>query len=457
MDRLIGLGDHSVVIDGNRKKRVRLYEQAEEMDRPIVILNYEKFRDDPADLLRLIEDKKVFIIWDEMPTKLKNRNTKLYRSVVALLYKNRNKISLSSARPSELRQVMLSATPIENSPEDFFNCVRLLDSSIFGTVKEFQSKYVASFSRWGWSQPERWKNLDLLGARAAHITHQVDKNDPDIASQFPSVIDEIVYVDMEEKHRKIYDILMGQYQKDLSQNLDAPNMLSRINIAQMLLNHPLSVTISAARKEEAILSTLEGVPDFGGSELARRLVESVGVEAFAKAESEKMDMLKEIIDGTDGKCIVFTSMNETLIPIISEAFNEWGYDHVVYHGSLNTAEKQKSEDYFKRNSGCKIFLSSDAGSDSINLEVANTVIHYDMPWKWSTLVQRQNRAHRITSAHEHVRYYTLMYSGTIEERKRDKILQKEGFHNAVLKGSVSEISGGARMGKRELQYILFGS
>jgi SNF2 family DNA or RNA helicase len=219
----------------------------------------------------------------------------------------------------------------------------------------------------------------------------------------------------------------------------------------------LSVTISAARKEEAILSTLEGVPDFGGSELARRLVESVGVEAFAKAESEKMDMLKEIIDGTDGKCIVFTSMNETLIPIISEAFNEWGYDHVVYHGSLNTAEKQKSEDYFKHNSGCKIFLSSDAGSDSINLEVANTVVHYDMPWKWSTLVQRQNRAHRITSAHEHVRYYTLMYSGTIEERKRDKILQKEGFHNAVLKGSVSEISGGARMGKRELQYILFGS
>lgn len=457
MDRLIGLGSNSVVIDGARKRRVALYEQAAKMDRPVIILNYEKFRDDPADILALIEDKRVFIIWDEMPTKLKNRDTKLYRSVVSLLYKNRNKISLATSRPSELRQVMLSATPIENSPEDFFNCVRLLDSSIFGTIKEFHSKYVASFSRFGWKQPERWRNLDLLGARAAHITHQVDKTDEDIARQFPSIIDEIVYVDMGEKHRKIYDILMGQYVKDMAQNLDAPNMLSRINIAQMLLNHPESVLLSADRKEEAIQSTLDGVPDFGGSELARRLVESVGRETILKAESEKMDMLKDIIEGNDGKCIVFTSMNATLIPLISRSLTEWGYDHVVYHGSLNTKEKQNAEDRFKSDPNCKVFVSSDAGSDSINLEIANTVVHYDMPWKWSTLVQRQNRAHRITSTHSRVRYYTLMYSNTVEERKRDKILKKEDFHNAVLRGSVADISGGARLGKRELKYILFGS
>ena len=124
-------------------------------------------------------------------------------------YKNRNKISLSTTRPNELRQVMLSATPIENSPEDFFNCVRLLDPGVFGTVKEFHSKFVAAFSRWGGRQPARWKNLDLMGAKAAHITHQVDKNDKDIAVQFPNVINEIVYVDMEDGHKKIYDILLN--------------------------------------------------------------------------------------------------------------------------------------------------------------------------------------------------------------------------------------------------------
>ena len=456
LESLTGL-DCSVVIDGPRKKRVALYEAAEKLNRSVVILNYEKFRDDPADLLRLIEDKKVFIIWDEMPTKLKNRDTKLYRSVVSLLYKNRNRLSLETSRPKELRQIMLSATPIENSPEDFFNCVRLLDPSVFGTIKEFHSKYVASFSRWGWRQPNRWKNLDLLGARAAQITHQVDKTDQDIAMQFPAVIDEIVYVDMSENHRKIYDALMGQYQNDMKNDLDAPNILSRINVAQMLLNHPRSVLISADRKEEAILSTLEGTPDFGGSEFARRLVESLGRELFEKTEAEKMDMLKDILDGNNQKCIVFTSMNATLIPLISKGLEDWGYDHVVYHGSLSTKEKQNAEDRFKSDPDCRVFISSDAGSDSINLEIANVVVHYDMPWKWSTLIQRQNRAHRITSEHDRVRYYTLMHSGTIEERKQSKIVEKSAFHDAVLRGSVAEISGGARIGRKELKYILFGS
>jgi SNF2 family DNA or RNA helicase len=457
MDRLTGLGEHSVVIDGSRKKRITLYEQAEKIDRPIIILNYEKFRDDPADILRLIEGKSVFIIWDEMPTKLKNRDTKLYRAIVSLLYQNKSKLSLEKIKPKHISQVMLSATPIENSPEDFFNCVRLMDPTVFGTVKEFHSKYVASFSRFGWKQPERWKNLDLMGAKAAHMTHQVDKNDKDIASQFPNVIDEIVYVDMGEGHKRIYDLLMGQYQKDMSQDLDAPNMLSRINVAQMLLNHPRSVLISADRREDAIQSTLDGIPDFGGSEFARRLVASVGREAFAKTECEKLDVLQDILESNDGKCIVFTSMNATLIPLISEALDKWKCGHVVYHGSLSMKEKQEAEDRFKNDPNIRVFVSSDAGSDSINLEIAKTVVHYDMPWKWSTLIQRQNRAHRITSEHDHVRYYTLMFSNTVEERKRDKILLKENFHDAVLRGSVAEISGGARLGRKELKYILFGS
>jgi SNF2 family DNA or RNA helicase len=456
LDRLTGLGWSSVVVDGNKSKRELTYAQASELEKPIVILNYEKFRDDPAYILKLIEDRRVFIIWDEMPTKLKNRNTKLYRAVVALLFKNRNKLSLATTNPKELRQIMLSATPIENSPEDFFNCVRLLDPSVFGTVKEFHSKFVASYGRWGWSQPNRWKNLDLMGAKAAHITHQVDKDDEDIAVQFPSVIDETVYVDMGEGHRKIYDMLMGQYKTDMTQNLDAPNILSRINIAQMLLNHPQSVLISADRRDQTIQSLEDGIPDMGGSELARRLVESVGRQTIMKAECEKLDVLQEILEANNGKCIVFTSMNATLIPLISAALTDWGYGHVVYHGSLGTDEKQAAEDRFKSDSDCKVFVSSDAGSDSINLEIAQTVVHYDMPWKWSTLIQRQNRAHRITSQHDRVRYYTLMYSNTIEERKRDKIIQKEDFHNAVLRGSVAEISGGARLGKQELKYILFG-
>ena len=464
IQKLIGMKDNVVVIDGDRKVRTELYERATELleagQRPIVILNYEKFRDDPATLMKMMEDRKVFIVWDEMPTKLKNRSTKLYKSVLGILYKNKNNLSEETTRASELRQVMLSATPIENNPEDFFNCVRLLDGSIYGSIKEFHAKYVARYSSWGYRKPSLWKNLDLMGAKAAYITHQVDKNDPDIADQFPEVLDDTVYVDMSQQHQAIYDVLMGQYRSDLSmEDIDSANILARINVAQMLINHPESLIMSAQTREQSIVAEMLGEPDVGGSELARRLVAAVGEDVIRKAEATKLEALREILDGLDQdqKVIVFTAMNASLIPILHKALKGWKYDHVVYHGALSMRQKQEAEDRFKNDPACRVFISSDAGSDSINLEIAEIVVHYDLPWKWSTLIQRQNRAHRITSKHKHVRYYTLMVANTIEERKRMKILQKEEFHEQVLKGSVSEISGGARLSKKDLEYILLGS
>lgn len=464
IQKLIGMYDNVIVVDGDRKLRTELYAKAEQLTqdgkKPIVILNYEKFRDDPATLMGMIEDRKVFVIWDEMPTKLKNRGTKLYKSVVNVLYKNKNNIGKSSMRSKELRQIMLSATPIENNPEDFFNCVRVLDSEVYGSIKEFHAKYVARYSSWGYRKPSLWKNLDLMGAKAAYITHQVDKNDPDIAKQFPEVIDETVFIDMSKEHQAIYDVLMGQYQADLTTtDIDSANILARINVAQMLINHPESVLISAATREQSIVAEMLGEPEVGGSELARRLVKAIGEEPFRKAEASKLETLRDILEGLDEnqKIIVFTAMNASLIPILHSALKGWKYDHVVYHGALSMRQKQEAEDRFKNDPNCRIFVSSDAGSDSINLEIAEIVIHYDLPWKWSTLIQRQNRAHRITSEHDHVRYYTLMAANTIEERKRMKIMQKEEFHEQVLKGSVSDISGAARLSKKDLEYILLGS
>lgn len=458
IEKLIGY-DNVIVIDGEKTVRAELYKKAAESRRPIIVLNYEKFRDDPATLMDLIDDKKVFIVWDEMPTKLKNRNTKLYKSVVNVLYKNRNNIGTSSMRPKELRQIMLSATPIENNPEDFFNCVRLLDSGIYGSIKEFHAKYVARYSSWGYRKPSLWKNLDLMGAKAAYVTHQVDKNDPDIAKQFPEVLDETIFIDMSKAHQDIYDVLMGQYRSDLSTtDIDSANILARINVAQMLINHPESVLVSASAREQSIVAEMLGETDVGGSELARRLVNTIGEEAFKKAEASKLETLRDLLEGLDEnqKVIIFTAMNASLIPILHRALSGWKYDHVVYHGALSMRQKQEAEDRFKNDPDCRIFVSSDAGSDSINLEVAEIVVHYDLPWKWSTLVQRQNRAHRITSQHKHVRYYTLMAANTVEERKLMKIMQKEEFHEQILKGSVSEISGGARLSKKDLEFILLG-
>lgn len=457
------VGLDAMVVDGTPTKRQKTYDLTAELltecAMPILIVNYEKFRDDEDNLQALVENKRVFIVWDEMPTKLKNRGTQMYKAVCRTLYLSAPRTVKGRERPADLRQLMLSATPIENSPEDFFSCVRLIDPDIYGTAKEFHYQFVRTWSPFQYGVPLSWKNLATMGAKATPITHQVDKNDPDIAAQFPEVIEETIYVDMTDKQQKIYNRLMKVIMEDGTRNDLTANMMSKIGVAQMLVDHPLAVLRSATNRA-AFEAELEagGFPAKEGSELAMKLRDAVGDQAFGVAGSAKFDGLEDILESmSEGdKTIIFTAFNASMIPLLSEALTTWGYNHVTYTGEMSTKQKQESEDRFKTDPDCAIFLSSDSGSDSINLEVASMVIHFDLPWKWSTVIQRQNRAHRITSSHEKIRYYALLAANSVEARKQEVIAAKAGYHDAIFKGAISDQSEDMRLTNKDLLYILTG-
>jgi SNF2 family DNA or RNA helicase len=110
---------------------------------------------------------------------------------------------------------------------------------------------------------------------------------------------------------------------------------------------------------------------------------------------------------------------------------------VLYDGS--ETQMQKAQDMFQNNPWIKVFLSSDKGSDSINLEQATTVINYDMPWNHSTLIQRVNRISRLTSTAEHVFFYNLITLDSIEERKM-KILEKKRIYEELIDEPLIESS-----------------
>lgn len=92
---------------------------------------------------------------------------------------------------------------------------------------------------------------------------------------------------------------------------------------------------------------------------------------------------------------------------------------------------QKAQDQFQTNPYIKIFLSSDKGSDSINLEQATTVINYDLPWNHSTLIQRVNRISRLTSTAEQVFFYNLIVADSVEEKKL-KILERKRLYEELI-------------------------
>lgn len=437
------------VLDGPQKRRQEVFaDLSKAKGASVVVTNYEKFRVDSAHLIPLFEGKRVLLIWDEMPTKLKSRKSQLYKSVRKALYK---KVDLSVPRPAETRQYMLSATPIENNPEDWFNCVRLIEPGLYGSIKNFRDEYVQSYNPFS-HEPSVWKNLDKMGLKAAKITHQIDKTSPDIAKQFPKVIDEPYYIDWDKENRPLYEMLTNEAKN--RSFLTDESVLGLIHVLQMMCCAPSMVQESAHKRYNYELDTLAGhIAPKAGSIAAKEFIlllnKNLQDKNFSKLETLKHLLLEQ---HPDEKVVIFSSFNDTLMPILSDHLNQWGVQHVRYDGTAQ--QKQIAQDYFQNEDFVRVFLSSDQGSDSISLEQASVVIHYDLPWKWSTYIQRQNRIHRVTSEFDHVRFYTLMMVDSVEERKMKIISKKQSYHDGVFKGDVSDQSESARMTREDLLYIL---
>ncbi len=168
----------------------------------------------------------------------------------------------------------------------------------------------------------------------------------------------------------------------------------------------------------------------------------------------KMVALRDKIQAHDEKVIVFTDKNSSLLPLISEWLEKWGITHVCYHGKLTDKQKQNTIDTFRTDPKIKVFLSSDSGSDSIDLPEANLTIHYDGPWDWVTLKQRENRQDRIDSLMAEVQTITLAVPNTVEDRKAEVVATKKGYHDQIFNGAIADQAEEMRRG--DYLYILTG-
>ncbi len=83
----------------------------------------------------------------------------------------------------------------------------------------------------------------------AHVTHVVNKADPDIAKFFPRAIAEPIVIDWHPKDRRIYDVLTGKVKELIETDFEEANVLSLIGVMQMMCDAPSMIDASAANRE----------------------------------------------------------------------------------------------------------------------------------------------------------------------------------------------------------------
>lgn len=140
-----------------------------------------------------------------------------------------------------------------------------------------------------------------------------------------------------------------------------------------------------------------------------------GVRLLASgAALTKWTALHPLLDQACGeKVVLFAQPVETVGVVTRYLERRTGVPPAVIVGSQSDDERASEIARFRRSDGPQFLVSSRAGGEGLNLQVARRLIHLDVPWNPMELEQRIGRVHRFGSR-KSVLVDTLIVQGTRE-------------------------------------------
>jgi superfamily II DNA or RNA helicase len=181
-----------------------------------------------------------------------------------------------------------------------------------------------------------------------------------------------------------------------------------------------------------------------------------GLEIQAKAlvasgVDRKWDELSKILQnnpemrGPDGhirKLIIFTEHRDTLNYLHRKIGGVLGSHNaiVTIHGGTHRDERKKAQALFRSDKDVHVLVATDAAGEGVNLQNANLMVNYDLPWNPNRLEQRFGRIHRI-GQQEVCHLWNLVAKETREGDVYHRLLQKLAVENEALQGRVFDILG----------------
>ncbi|MDD2230883.1 MAG: helicase-related protein, partial [Candidatus Cloacimonetes bacterium] len=97
------------------------------------------------------------------------------------------------------------------------------------------------------------------------------------------------------------------------------------------------------------------------------------------------------------KMIIFTEHRDTLNYLHSRLNDLIGNPDavIIIHGGIKREERRKAQELFRNDPRVSILLATDAAGEGVNLQNANLMVNYDLPWNPNRIEQRFGRIHRI--------------------------------------------------------------
>ena len=386
-------GRDSRVIASGRAQRQKDYA----LDDFCKITNYEKLQPD-LDLITAWAPELVIV--DEAQ-RVKNWNTVAARAL---------------KRIDSPYAVVLTGTPLENKLEELISIVQFVDQHRLGpTWKLLHEHQVKDES----GRVTGYTGLEKIGQTLAPI--MIRRRKTEVLMQLPERTDQNLLVPMTE-------LQMTYHQENAE-------------IVTKIVQRWRRVKFLSDQDQRRLTCALQNMRMSCNSTYLLDQESDHGVKA-----DELAALFDELFEQPDAKAVVFSQWTRTH-DIVIRRLEARGIGYVSFHGGVPSEKRPSLVKRFRDDPGCRVFLSTDAGSTGLNLQHASTLVNMDLPWNPAILEQRIARIHRMGQKRP-VRIVNFVAKGTIEEGMLSVLAFKRSLSAGILDGGTSEISlGGSRLSR----------
>ncbi len=376
--------------------RSRLAEELQKHD--IIITTYGTLRSDIQLLLKIHFD---YLILDESQA-IKNPSSKVTRAACLLNAKNR---------------LCMSGTPLQNNTFDIFAQMNFLNPGLLGNMEFFRNEFATPIDKFG--EQEQKEHL-----RKLLFPFILRRTKEQVAKDLPDKTETILFCEMENEQRKIYDTYRNSYREKILGTIDEQGIgKSQLTILQGLMK------LRQICDSPAILNEEEKYPNHSIKldELAREIEENIG----------------------DHKALIFSQFLG-MLALIKKKLVKDNIPFEYFDGSTSAPDREKAIQNFQNNDECRVFLISlKAGGVGLNLTAADYVYIVD-PW-WNPAVEQQaiDRTHRIGQT-KNIFAYRMICIDTIE----DKILQLQERKRKLASELIADDASFVKaLSKSDVEYL----